>query len=213
MGLIGTGLKLEGSNGHGNLQPALRIAVEDEKPKGQLKRKRISQLFARTKRQESTPKVIVGTVKRSMAAIASLWFRRKASQRLAGSGSLDARFIQREMVLPARCRRIAVSSCNQKWELSSDGIVCGTAFGDPRNMAKSGYRLGSRNKGKVKRRPVIWWQRFQRSTTTLPNLWCSGNNGFKVLRELRSCGWKASDLPESQPLSCPESPPVRNCNY
>jgi hypothetical protein len=71
LGLIGTGLKLEGSNGHGNLQPALRIAVEDEKPKGQLKGKRFSQLFARTKRQASTPKVIVGTVKRSMAAIAS----------------------------------------------------------------------------------------------------------------------------------------------
>ena len=120
-------------------------------------------------------------------------------------------------------------------------------------MAKSGHRLGSRNKGEVQRRPVIWWQRFQRSrsTSTLPNLWCSGNNGLKVLRELRSFGesenlpeqaklgriathsvvaearrpatqskqaqalrrWKASDLPESQPLSCPESPPVRNCNY
>src|SRR6266853_6666470 len=52
-----------------------------------------------TKKQEHTPNVIVGTVKKSMAAIASRWFRRKASQRLAQSGSLGARFIQREMVL------------------------------------------------------------------------------------------------------------------
>jgi hypothetical protein len=34
-----------------------------------------------------------------MAAIASRWFRRKASQRLPRSGPLGARFIQREMVL------------------------------------------------------------------------------------------------------------------
>jgi hypothetical protein len=33
-------------------------------------------------------------VKKSIAAIASLWLRRKASQRLAGSGSRGARFIQ-----------------------------------------------------------------------------------------------------------------------
>jgi len=39
-----------------------------------------------------------------MAAIASRWFRRKASQRLAGSGSLGARFIQREMVLSERSK-------------------------------------------------------------------------------------------------------------
>jgi hypothetical protein len=40
----------------------------------------------------------VGTVKRSIAAIASLRLRRKASQRCAGSGCLGARCIQREMV-------------------------------------------------------------------------------------------------------------------
>src|SRR6266404_4138129 len=34
-----------------------------------------------------------------MAAIAARWFRRKASQRLPRSGSLGARFIQRETVL------------------------------------------------------------------------------------------------------------------
>src|SRR5437879_1204709 len=42
---------------------------------------------------------MVGTVKKSMAAIASRWLCRKASQRLAGPGSLGARRIQREMVL------------------------------------------------------------------------------------------------------------------
>lgn len=42
---------------------------------------------------------LLGTVKKSIAAIASRWSRRKASQRLAGSGFLGARFIQREMVL------------------------------------------------------------------------------------------------------------------
>ena len=42
-----------------------------------------------TKKQSN---VIVGTVKKSMAAIASRWLRRKASQRLARSGSLGALF-------------------------------------------------------------------------------------------------------------------------
>src|SRR5260370_26604292 len=42
---------------------------------------------------------MVGTVKKSRAAMASRWFRRKASQRLARPGSLGARFIQREIVL------------------------------------------------------------------------------------------------------------------
>jgi hypothetical protein len=46
-----------------------------------------------------TRNVIVGAVKKSMAAMASRWFRRKTSQRLVRSGSLGARFIQREMVL------------------------------------------------------------------------------------------------------------------
>ena len=41
---------------------------------------------------------MVGTVKKSIAAIASRWFRRKASHRLAGSGSRGARHIQREIV-------------------------------------------------------------------------------------------------------------------
>jgi hypothetical protein len=38
-----------------------------------------------TKKQYSTPKVSVGTVKKSMAAMASRWFRRNVSQRWAGS--------------------------------------------------------------------------------------------------------------------------------
>ena len=42
--------------------------------------------------------MIVGTEKKSIAAIASRWLRRKASQRFAGSGFLGARFIQREIV-------------------------------------------------------------------------------------------------------------------
>lgn len=41
--------------------------------------------------------MIVGTVKKSIAAMASRWLRRKASQRLAGLGSRGARRIQREM--------------------------------------------------------------------------------------------------------------------
>src|SRR5215472_6530788 len=51
------------------------------------------------KKQWSIVKVTVGTVKKSIAAIASLWLRKKASQRLAGSGFVGTRFIQREMVL------------------------------------------------------------------------------------------------------------------
>jgi hypothetical protein len=41
----------------------------------------------------------IGTVKKSIAAIASRWFHRKLSQRFAGSGFLGARRIQRETVL------------------------------------------------------------------------------------------------------------------
>jgi hypothetical protein len=51
-----------------------------------------------------TRNVIVGAVKKSMAAMASRWFRRKTSQRLVRSGSLGARFIQREMVLSERSK-------------------------------------------------------------------------------------------------------------
>ncbi len=51
-----------------------------------------------TKKQYRTPKVSVGTVKKSIAAIASRWLRRKASQRRAGSGSWFACFTQRETV-------------------------------------------------------------------------------------------------------------------
>src|ERR1700680_245708 len=57
-----------------------------------------------TKKQQSTSNVIVGTVKKSIAAIASRWFRRKVSQRLARSGSFGVRFIQREMVLSERSK-------------------------------------------------------------------------------------------------------------
>jgi hypothetical protein len=42
-------------------------------------------------KKQSTPKVIVGTVKKPIAAMASRWLRRDTSQRLAGSGALGAR--------------------------------------------------------------------------------------------------------------------------
>src|ERR1035441_9570218 len=51
-----------------------------------------------TKKQYKTPKVRVGTAKKSIAAIALRWFLRKAGQRRAGSGLRVARFTQRETV-------------------------------------------------------------------------------------------------------------------
>jgi hypothetical protein len=48
---------------------------------------------------------LVGTVKKPMAAIASLWFRRKASQRLAGSGSLERWFFHRDQNRASAARR------------------------------------------------------------------------------------------------------------
>lgn len=51
-----------------------------------------------TKKQYKTPKVSVGTVKKSIAAMASRWFRRKVSQHLPISGLLGARRSQRETV-------------------------------------------------------------------------------------------------------------------
>src|ERR1017187_4209654 len=53
---------------------------------------------AMTKKQHSTPKVNVGTVKKSIAAIASRWLHRNAAHRLAGSGLLGAFRIQRRTV-------------------------------------------------------------------------------------------------------------------
>jgi hypothetical protein len=51
-----------------------------------------------TKKQYSTPKVSVGTVKKSIAAMASRWLFRKASHRFAGSGLFGALLIQRMTV-------------------------------------------------------------------------------------------------------------------
>src|ERR1035437_488683 len=51
-----------------------------------------------TKKQYRTPKVRVGTVKKSIAAIALRWFRRNTNQRLARSGLLLAHLTQRETV-------------------------------------------------------------------------------------------------------------------
>jgi hypothetical protein len=52
-----------------------------------------------TKKQWRRRNVTVGTVKKSMAAMTSRWFFKKASQRLAGGGFLRARRIHRETVL------------------------------------------------------------------------------------------------------------------
>src|SRR5215472_14276905 len=50
------------------------------------------------KKQYRTPKVSAGTVKKSMAAIASRWFRKNVSHCLATSGLRGARWSQRETV-------------------------------------------------------------------------------------------------------------------
>ena len=47
----------------------------------------------------SSPNVSVGTVKKSIAAMASRWFLRNVSHRFTGSGSLGARRIHRETLL------------------------------------------------------------------------------------------------------------------
>src|SRR5260370_38212074 len=51
-----------------------------------------------TKKQCRTPKVSVGTVKKSIAAIASRWLSKKAAQRFASSALLGAFRIQRDTV-------------------------------------------------------------------------------------------------------------------
>ena len=84
---------------------------------------------------ESTPNVIVGTVKKSIAAIASRWFLRKARQRLAGSESLGACFIQREIV---RSEMSKPSMSSSPWVRGAPQVVfsatirkinCRTCFG------------------------------------------------------------------------------------
>jgi hypothetical protein len=54
---------------------------------------------AYNKKQYSTPKVSVGTVKKSIAAMASRWFLRNVSERLAKSGFLGTCRTHRETVL------------------------------------------------------------------------------------------------------------------
>ena len=112
--------RLQRSNSCGDLQPVLRIPVENEKPGSRCERKRLSQLLDDPPARgvlsnvevQNAPPVVVDdekaiehpesdrwAVKESIAAIPSQWSRRKASRRLAGSGFLGARFIQREIVL------------------------------------------------------------------------------------------------------------------
>jgi hypothetical protein len=64
--------------------------------------------------------VIVGTVKQSIAAMASGWLRRKASQRLAGSGSLGARSY------PARnCSFGDIKTEHEKFSMDARRSPCG----------------------------------------------------------------------------------------
>jgi hypothetical protein len=49
--------------------------------------------------------VSVGTVKKSIAAMASRWFLRNVSHRFTESGSLGARRIHRETVLSERSEK------------------------------------------------------------------------------------------------------------
>src|SRR5260370_20500412 len=63
-----------------------------------------------TKKQYRTPNVSVGTVKKSIAAMASRWFLRNVSQRFAESGSLGARRIHRETLLSERSKPSLSSS-------------------------------------------------------------------------------------------------------
>jgi hypothetical protein len=114
-----------------HLEPELLIAIKDQVFVRRFKGKCLAQLLddptasrmlrdvnvqdarpimADDEEAVETPKVIVGTVKKSRAAMASRWFRRKASQRLARSGSLGVRFIQRETVLSERSKSSMRSS-------------------------------------------------------------------------------------------------------
>src|ERR1035441_8150139 len=56
------------------------------------------------KKQWSTPNVRVGTVKKSIAAIASRWLLRNVDHRFAGTGFLGALRIQRRTVLSERSK-------------------------------------------------------------------------------------------------------------
>ena len=99
--------------------------IEDDEPRGRPKWKRFSQLLndpqagrvLRGVEVHDPPPTVADdeeavehtegdrwNLKKSIAAIASRWFRKNASQRLAGSGSLGARFIQRETVLSERSK-------------------------------------------------------------------------------------------------------------
>jgi len=75
-----------------------------------LKRRILRRSWPMTKKQYSTPKVIVGTVKKSMAAIASRWFHRNVSQRLMGFKVLGASRSHRETVGSERTKPSLSSS-------------------------------------------------------------------------------------------------------
>jgi hypothetical protein len=64
----------------------------------------LTPVMAMTKKQYRTPNVSVGTVKKSIAAMASRWFLRKVSHRFTGSGPLGARRIHRETLFSDRSK-------------------------------------------------------------------------------------------------------------
>jgi hypothetical protein len=123
--------EMHGSEGPGKFQPVFRIPIENEIPGSGPKGKRLpnllddptargilrdvygqdaSPIVANDEEAVERPNVIVGTVKKSMAAIASRWFRRKASQRWPVRISGRFFFIQREMVLSERSKPTMRSS-------------------------------------------------------------------------------------------------------
>src|SRR5882762_5783035 len=91
MNLCGS-LKAHASRNCCTTQSALGLRVT-------LKCRILRRSWPMTKKQYRTPNVSVGTVKKSIAAMASRWFLRNVSHRFTGSGFLGARRIHRETLL------------------------------------------------------------------------------------------------------------------
>jgi hypothetical protein len=108
-------------HGRDNIGTELRVPIEDQEPMGLIavfpslvqlhanpKPVRVASrvavensatIVADDEEQYRTPKVRVGTVKKSMPAMASRWFRRKVNQRCVGSAGLGARYAAVSMVV------------------------------------------------------------------------------------------------------------------
>ena len=93
------------------LSQLLRHPSASGMPRG-IEMKNPSSLMGRsTKKQYNTPKVSVGTVKKSIAAsLASRWLLKNAVHRAAGSGFLGALRIQRKTVRSERSKPSIFSS-------------------------------------------------------------------------------------------------------